>query len=108
MAEYTIITDSSCDLPDDVAAQLGVKVVPLSLTLGGKEYLNTTDARGIPNKELYARLRAGEVSKTSAANADVFVAAMEPRCRPGATCSTSAFPPPSAPPARWAPTWGVS
>ena len=74
MADYIIITDSSCDLPDDVAAQLGVKVVPLSLTLGGKEYLNTTDARGIPNKELYARLRAGEVSKTSAANADVFVA----------------------------------
>ena len=58
-----IITDSSCDLPDDIAAQLGVKVVPLSLTLGGREYLNTTDARGIPNKELYARLRAGEVSR---------------------------------------------
>ena len=83
MADYIIITDSSCDLPDDVAAQLGVKVVPLSLTLGGKEYLNTTDARGIPNKELYARLRAGEVSKTSAANADVFVAAMEPEMQAG-------------------------
>ena len=78
-----LFTDSSCDLPDDVAAQLGVKVVPLSLTLGGKEYLNTTDARGIPNKELYARLRAGEVSKTSAANADVFVAAMEPEMQAG-------------------------
>ena len=83
MSDYIIITDSSCDLPDDVAAQLGVKVVPLSLTLGGKEYLNTTDARGIPNKELYARLRAGEVSKTSAANADVFVAAMEPEMQAG-------------------------
>ena len=53
------------------------------LTLGGREYLNTTDARGIPNKELYARLRAGEVSKTSAANADVFVAAMEPEMQAG-------------------------
>ena len=83
MSDYIIITDSSCDLPDDVAAHLGVKVVPLSLTLGGKEYLNTTDARGIPNKELYARLRAGEVSKTSAANADVFVAAMEPEMQAG-------------------------
>ena len=83
MADYIIITDSSCDLPDDVAAQLGVKVVPLSLTLGGREYLNTTDARGIPNKELYARLRAGEVSKTSAANADVFVEAMEPELQAG-------------------------
>ena len=37
MADYIIITDSSCDLPDDIAAQLGVKVVPLSLTMGGGE-----------------------------------------------------------------------
>ena len=51
MAEYTIITDSSCDLPDNVAAELELKVVPLSLTMGGKQYLNTTVERGVPEQE---------------------------------------------------------
>lgn len=59
MAEYTIITDSSCDLTDEMAQKLEVKVVPLSLTMEGKHYYNTTDERGIAHKELYARLRAG-------------------------------------------------
>ena len=80
MAEYTIITDSSCDLPDNVAAELELKVVPLSLT---KQYLNTTDERGIPDQELYARLRAGAMAKTSAANAGSFVAVMEPELQAG-------------------------
>lgn len=83
MAEYTIITDSSCDLPDSVASELELKVVPLSLTMEGKQYLNTTDERGIPDKELYARLRAGAMAKTSAANASSFVAAMEPELQAG-------------------------
>ena len=83
MAEYTIITDSSCDLPDNVAAELELKVVPLSLTMEGKQYLNTTDERGIPDQELYARLRAGAMAKTSAANAGSFVAVMEPELQAG-------------------------
>ena len=83
MAEYTIVTDSSCDLPDQLAAELELKVVPLSLTMEGKQYLNTTDERGIAHKELYARLRAGAMAKTSAANAEDFVSVMEPELAAG-------------------------
>ena len=83
MAEYTIVTDSSCDLPDQLAAELELKVVPLSLTMEGKQYLNTTDERGIAHKELYARLRAGAMAKTSAANAADFVSVMEPELAAG-------------------------
>ena len=83
MAEYTIITDSSCDLTDEMAQKLEVKVVPLSLTMEGKHYYNTTDERGIAHKELYARLRAGAVAKTSASNAEDFLAAMEPELAAG-------------------------
>ena len=83
MADYIIYTDSSCDLPDSITASLGVKVIPLSLTMEGKQYLNTTDERGIPDRELYARLRAGAVAKTSAANAEAFLSAMEPDLQAG-------------------------
>lgn len=77
MAEYIILTDSSCDLPDSVTAEYGIRVIPLSLTMEGKQYLNTTDERGIPDRELYARLRDGAVAKTSAANAEAFTTVME-------------------------------
>ena len=83
MAEYTIVTDSSCDLPDQLAAELELKVVPLSLTMEGKQYLNTTDERGIAHKELYARLREGVMAKTSAANVEDFLSALEPEMAAG-------------------------
>ncbi len=83
MAEYTIFTDSSCDLPEGLARELEVRVVPLSLTMDGKQYMNTTDEHGIANKELYARLRAGAMAKTSAANGEDFTKVMEPELQAG-------------------------
>ena len=42
-----IITDSSCDLPQNVADQLGIRIVPLSIRFGETEYIDretiTTD-----------------------------------------------------------------
>ena len=39
MAEnFTIITDSSCDLPAKIAEQLHIRVIPLTLTIDGKQY----------------------------------------------------------------------
>lgn len=83
MADYTIITDSSCDLPEQFARELEVKVVPLSLTMDGKQFLNTTDERGIAHKELYARLRAGAMAKTSAPNTEDFHREMESALQSG-------------------------
>ena len=83
MANYTIVTDSSCDLPEALARELELKVVPLSLTMEGKQYLNTTDARGIANRALYDRLRAGAMAKTSAANSEDFYALFEPELEAG-------------------------
>ena len=83
MANYTIVTDSSCDLPEALARELQLKVVPLSLMMEGKQYLNTTDARGIANRALYDRLRAGAMAKTSAANSEDFYALFEPELEAG-------------------------
>ncbi len=72
MSGYSIITDSSCDLSNEMALDLGVEVLPLSFLMGDKTYANHLDGREISFKEVYARLRAGEMVKTSAVNTETF------------------------------------
>ena len=43
MADYVIMTDSCCDLPAELAEELGVAVLPLRLELEGREYRNLLD-----------------------------------------------------------------
>ena len=42
-AAVAIVTDSTTDLPEDVAFRLGVVAVPLTLSLGDEEYLDGVD-----------------------------------------------------------------
>ena len=35
-----IVTDSSCDLPEDVVIAHGVRVVPLSIRFGDEEFID--------------------------------------------------------------------
>ena len=78
MADYVIVTDSSCDLPAGMAEELGLVVLPLSFHLGGKEYRNYLDGREMPISEFYGHIRAGESCTTSAVNVDAYKSAMEP------------------------------
>ena len=67
MANYQIITDSGCDLPQSLLDTLGVKSVPLYVNFRGAEQPDSVD-EGI--KELYDGLRGGEKATTSAVNPD--------------------------------------
>ena len=80
---YAILTDSAADLSADLAAALDVTVLPLSVLLEGKEYLNYPDEREITAKYLYARLRAGAMATTAAINVDTFIKEMEPYLQEG-------------------------
>ena len=62
---FKIITDSCCDLAE-LAAELDLTVVPLSVEMDGNVY---TEGDMTP-KELYDHLRAGKMPKTSAVNPD--------------------------------------
>ena len=77
MSEYVILTDSGCDLTDALAKELELTVLPLSVTVNGKEYHNYLDEREISHKDFYALLREGNTGKTSAINLDTFKDAME-------------------------------
>lgn len=72
-----ILTDSSCDLPASLADEMGVQVLPLSITLNGNQYANYLDGRDISFKAFYDRLRSGESCSTSAVNITAFLDLME-------------------------------
>ena len=67
--EYVIVTDSGSDLSKEMAAELGVRIVPLSYKLDDGEPVagDNTDL-----KEFYSALRSGSTAVTSAANLDDF------------------------------------
>jgi len=59
-----IVTDSSCDLPDDVLAQNRIEVVPLTIRFGEEELIDREELSG---DEFWRRLTSGGVLPETAA-----------------------------------------
>jgi DegV family protein with EDD domain len=57
-----IVTDSTCDLPDSVVQELGIKVVPLYINIGDQGYL---DGLEISRVDFYANLPTYPVHPTT-------------------------------------------
>ena len=57
-----LIVDSTCDLPDTDIRDYGIRVLPLHITLDGKEY---RDKKDIQVDGVYEAMRKGVVPKTS-------------------------------------------
>ena len=72
MREYVLMTDSCCDLPDQMARELQLEVLPLTMHMDGQDYPNTLDGAAISNEEFYRRIRAGKMATTSAVNVGEF------------------------------------
>ena len=78
MSDYAIFTDSSCDLPAAMAADMGLHVLPLTVNVNGREYRNYLDERELGFSEFYSKLRGGANASTSAPNVEAFVQEMRP------------------------------
>lgn len=91
MANYRILTDSSCDLTQTMADELELTVAPLTLNYNGKEYPNYLDYRALDIKELYAGLRAGAGTTTTAANPQSWREIAEPVLKRGEDVLILAF-----------------
>ena len=76
MREYVIMTDSCCDLPPELAAELDLTVLPLYFYIAGQGRYNYLDNREMDPKAFYGQLRAGMMSTTSAVNVGMFQAKM--------------------------------
>lgn len=59
-----VVTDSACDLPDELAAELGVEIVPLSIRFGDMEYVDRVD---LTPAAFYAKLASSSVLPETAA-----------------------------------------
>ena len=66
MQNYIIMTDSCCDLPAQLAQDLALHVLPLTVTIDDKSYGNYLDGREISHKDFYQQLREGKMPTTSA------------------------------------------
>lgn len=88
MPDYKIITDSGCDLPASMLAELNVTAVPFTMLFRGE---TRTDCVDESIKEVYDALRAGETASTSAINPTGWANAIQPELQAGRDVLVIAF-----------------
>lgn len=91
MHDFIILTDSSADLGNDLAQQLGVEVIPLTFMMEGASYRNYPDNRDMDPHAFYDKQRAGINATTAAANMTDFSEAAEPHLKAGKDVLILAF-----------------
>lgn len=78
-----VVTDSACDLPDDLIERYGIEVVPLTIRFGHEELV---DRKELSTDEFWRRLAASDVlPETSAPSAGAFEDAFRRLVEDGAT-----------------------
>lgn len=78
MLTYTLFTESTADLTQDLVEQLDVRVLPMEFTLDGATYLNYPDNRQLSPQDFYNALRKGGMSTTSQVNSEAMKDAFRP------------------------------
>ena len=84
---FKIITDSCCDLTDEMVAQLDLTVAQLSVEMDGRAF---TNAEMTP-KALNDHMRAGKMPKTAAADPDGWAECIRPHLEQGRDVLVLAF-----------------
>ena len=64
MPGVRVVTDSACDLPEEMAARLGIEVVPLTVRFGDEELV---DRRDLSARQFWDRLAGSQVLPETAA-----------------------------------------
>jgi fatty acid kinase fatty acid binding subunit len=78
-----VVTDSACDLPDDLIERNGIEVVPLTIRFGNEELI---DRKELSTDEFWRRLADSDVlPETSAPSAGAFDGAFRRLIEDGAT-----------------------
>ena len=85
---YRIVTDTSCDFPQEMYAQLGLTAIPLSVNYKNETHTHYTESW---LKELYAGLRSGEAATTAAANPQDWESIIRPILEAGEDVLVLAF-----------------
>lgn len=86
---YQIITDSACDLPQQMLQELNIVTAPLVVNFRGEARNDSVADAQV--KELYDAMRGGEVATTSAVNPDGWAKVIEPTLVSGKDALVLAF-----------------
>ena len=83
MPAIRVVTDSACDLPDELLGEMGIGMVPLRIRFGAKEFV---DRQELSTKDFWARCAATDtLPETSAPSPGQFHAVFEAMAAEGAT-----------------------
>jgi DegV family protein with EDD domain len=78
-----VVTDSACDLPQELADVLGIEIVPLTIRFGTEEFVDRVE---LSNEDFWKRLRASDaLPETAAPSAGAFEARFRDLIARGAT-----------------------
>ena len=91
MNDFVIVTDSSCDLPNDLVQKLELHVVPLAFIMGDKTYWNYPDNREVSPEDFYGRQKQGQMATTNAVNVGQATDVLEPILKQGKDLLVLAF-----------------
>ena len=86
---YQIVTDSACDLPEAMLAQLNVTTAKLTVNFRGESRPDSVEDAQV--KTLYDAMRAGEVATTAAVNPEGWASVMESALKAGQDVLCLAF-----------------
>lgn len=83
MSGIRVVTDSACDLPDELLAELGIGLVPLRIRFGAEEFVDRVD---LSTKEFWSRCASSDgLPETSAPAPGQFRESFESMANEGAT-----------------------
>ncbi|MEC7828454.1 MAG: DegV family protein [Actinomycetota bacterium] len=83
MTSVHIVTDSSCDLPDDLIAEMNIKIVPLKIRFGDTEFVDRVE---LTTDQFWEKCQTSdELPSTAAPSPGAFVEEFQNAAREGAT-----------------------
>src|SRR5690554_7607114 len=91
MSKFIIVTDSTTDLPHDVAESLNLHVMPLKFNLEGKTYTNYLDNRELDPNVFFEKLKNGAKPTTSQINPEEYIEVLTPLLKEGKDILILAF-----------------
>ena len=87
MTSVHIVTDSSCDLPDDLIAAMNIKIVPLKIRFGDTEFVDRVE---LTTDQFWEKCQiSDELPSTAAPSPGAFVEEFQRAGHEGATGAVS-------------------
>ncbi len=80
---YALVTDSSCNLPEELIEQYDIHILPLTFMIEGKEYVSYLKGEHTDLQQFYTMMRNGKVVTTSLPRVSETISSIESLLKEG-------------------------